>query len=51
MASSIRTIEDFQNPISAGASVITVSSKILEKSIQHEYTKGGIKTFLKDMDY
>lgn len=49
MASSIRTIEDFQNSISGGADVITVSTKILETSIQHEYTDEGIKVFLKDM--
>ena len=51
MASSIRTIEDFQNSISAGADVITVSTKILETSIRHEYTDEGIKVFLKDMGY
>lgn len=51
MASSIRTVEDLQNSISAGADVVTVSPKILEESIQHEYTKSGTKTFLKDMGY
>ena len=51
MASSIRTVEDFQNSILTGADIVTIPTKILEKSIQHEYTKKGIKTFLKDMGH
>lgn len=51
MASSIRTVEDFQNSILSGADIVTIPTKILEKSIQHKYTKKGIKTFLKDMSY
>lgn len=51
MASSIRTVEDFQNSISLGTDVITVPTKILEASIQHEYTNEGIKILLKDMSY
>lgn len=51
MASSIRTVKDFENSIFAGADVITISPKILEESINHKYTSEGITTFLKDMGY
>jgi len=51
MASSIRTVEDFQNSIALGADAITIPTKILEASIKHEYTSQGIKFFLKDMGY
>lgn len=51
MASSIRTVEDFKNSIMVKPDVITVSTEILEKSIKHEFTNKGIKTFLKDLGY
>ncbi len=51
MASSIRTLKDFQNSISAGADVITAPTKILDASFNHEYTDEGVKIFLNDMGF
>lgn len=49
MASSIRTVGDFVNSILAGVDVVTVPTKILELSIENEYTNQGIQAFLKNM--
>lgn len=51
MASSIRTVKDFKNAILSKPDTITVSREILEKSIKHNFTDKGIKTFLSDMGY
>jgi len=51
MASSIRTMKDFENSISARADVITVPTKILDSSFNHEYTDEGVKIFLNDMGF
>ncbi len=51
MASSIRTVEDFHRSVLSGADVVTVPTKILELSIENEYTNQGIQTFLSDMGF
>ena len=51
MASSIRTVGDFVNSVSAGADVVTVPTKILESSIENEYTNQGVASLLQNMGY
>lgn len=51
MASSIRTVSDFVNSVSAGADIVTVPTKMLEASIEDEYTNQGVKALLKSMGY
>jgi len=49
MASSIRTLYDFESSIKEAVDFITISPKNLELFTQHEYTDDGIQKFLEDM--
>ncbi|EKD85841.1 MAG: hypothetical protein ACD_37C00596G0006 [uncultured bacterium] len=49
MASSIRSLSDFENSIKENVDFITISPKNLELFIQHEFTAAGIQRFLEDM--
>lgn len=49
MASSIRTLSDFENSIKGNVDYITISPENLEIFIQHEYTEEGIQKFLEDL--
>lgn len=51
MASSIRTVGDYHTAIMNQADVVTVPTKVMDILLDHEMTKQGIDTFLKDMGY
>jgi len=51
MASSIRTVGDYYTAIMNRADVVTVPTKVMDVLLDHEMTKQGVETFLRDMGY
>lgn len=49
LASSLRTVDDFNSAILLNADAATVSPDILETSLQHKLTDKGVRIFLDDL--